>query len=502
MSLWRKSLADSDDAKNYLKNRGLKADTVNRFGLGYAPDAWGALRDGLAKEDVGLLVRAGLLRESSKTHEGVGGGESGKYYDYFRSRIMFPVFDERSRLCGFGGRVLNDDEPKYLNSPETTRFSKRRLLFGLAQAQEAARKKNRLLITEGYMDAIMLSQPVLRKAWRQWERRRQCNRWKRPCESPTISFLPLTEMKPAGEAVGKALEGLLPALADGTSAFFLFLPAGEDPDSFVRTHGAAAFEEKITTAPSLQKYLPDWLLQLTPDGSEEGKASAALKEGERLLRLINPSRAPYLKKLLTQHLAERFGVPQNTVLKAVSRPILRRGRAVYKMHPSSLLFKFLCCLATRPNLVKILQEDSIPLTGDDEAAKTVADVLSRLRWEEDVETRDIVRMLNSEGLESLAEQVHQSAKSLYLLSGSVGRGVLENEGLSLAERESLSIKSIKNRHSEGFLDSGEHCYDIEAEFHLFILALWKEYNIRTGSERRQWLDKIKKEAAKFPMAIK
>ena len=86
------------------------------------------------------------------------------------------------------------------------------------------------------------------------------------------------------------------------------------------------------------------------------------------------------------------------------------------MHPSSLLFKFLCCLATRPNLVKILQEDSIPLTGDDEAAKTVADVLSRLRWEEDVETRDIVRMLNSEGLESLAEQVHQSAKSLYLLS--------------------------------------------------------------------------------------
>ena len=117
------------------------------------------------------------------------------------------------------------------------------------------------------------------------------------------------------------------------------------------------------------------------------------------MRLINPSRAPYLKKLLTQHLAERFGVPQNTVLKAVSRPILRRGRAVYKMHPSSLLFKFLCCLATRPNLVKILQEDSIPLTGDDEAAKTVADVLSRLRWEEDVETRDIVRMLNSEGLE-------------------------------------------------------------------------------------------------------
>ena len=91
---------DSDDAKNYLKNRGLKADTVNRFGLGYAPDAWGALRDGLAKEDVGLLVRAGLLRESSKTHEGVGGGESGKYYDYFRSRIMFR-FLTSARVCAF-----------------------------------------------------------------------------------------------------------------------------------------------------------------------------------------------------------------------------------------------------------------------------------------------------------------------------------------------------------------------------------------------------------------
>ena len=223
LSLWRKSLADSDDAKNYLKNRGLKADTVNRFGLGYAPDAWGALRDGLAKEDVGLLVRAGLLRESSKTHEGVGGGESGKYYDYFRSRIMFPVFDERSRLCGFGGRVLNDDEPKYLNSPETTRFSKRRLLFGLAQAQEAARKKNRLLITEGYMDAIMLSQAGFAESVATMgtaATMQQMEKALRVADNIVFAF----DGDEAGRrAVGKALEGLLPALADGTSAFFFVL---------------------------------------------------------------------------------------------------------------------------------------------------------------------------------------------------------------------------------------------------------------------------------------
>ena len=448
LSLWRKSLADSDDAKNYLKNRGLKADTVNRFGLGYAPDSWGTLRDGLAKEDVGLLVRAGLLRESAKSREGVGGGESGKYYDYFRSRIIFPVFDERSRLCGFGGRVLNDDEPKYLNSPETPQFSKRRLLFGLAQARETARKKNRLLITEGYMDAIMLSQAGFAESVATMGTAvtmQQMEKALRVADNIIFAF----DGDEAGRrAVGKALEGLLPALADGVSAFFLFLPAGEDPDSFVRRHGAAAFEEKIAAAPSLQKYLPDWLLQLTPLGSEEGKASAALKEGERLLRLINPARAPYLKKLLAQHLAERFGVPQKTVLQAVARQTPRRGRANYKMRPESRLFNFLCCISVRPELVNTLKEN-IPLPGDDEAAKIIAGVLSDLNKEMDVERSNVARMLDDEGLKSLAEQVRESVK----------------------RRFSVNKK-------------------IEEDFELLTGALWEEHDKRTGSERKQWLDKI------------
>ena len=242
---YRAQLKDAPRAIEYLKQRGLTGAIAARFGIGYAPDAWQPLASVFDRYDEPALETAGL----------VIAGEGGKRYDRFRDRIMFPIHDSRGQVIGFGGRVLGDGEPKYLNSPETPLFSKGRELYGLFLARQAIREAGTVVVVEGYMDVVALAQhgvdyavatlgtsttPAhVQKLFRQSDRVIFC-----------------FDGDAAGrKAAWRALENALPVLADGKNAGFLFLPDGEDPDDFVRRRGKEAFEALVNAAVPASEFL-------------------------------------------------------------------------------------------------------------------------------------------------------------------------------------------------------------------------------------------------------
>ena len=294
---WRRLLSETPLAQEYLKQRGMTGETAAWFSLGYSANVWRGLEGFLPDYNGDLAVRAGLVRE-----------KEGRRYDYFRGRVMFPIFTSPTRLAGFGGRALGDGEPKYLNSPESPLFDKGRVLFGLPQAADAARRRNRLIVCEGYMDAVMLSQAGFRESVATMgtaATAAQMEKAARAADNIIFAF----DGDDAGRAAAwRALEGILPALRDGKSVSFLFLPGGEDPDSFIQKRGAAAFEDLTKQAKSLGAYAPERLLEISQGDTDEGRRSGAARQAALLLSMVNGERAPFLRDILRKTFAQRIGV--------------------------------------------------------------------------------------------------------------------------------------------------------------------------------------------------
>ena len=224
---WRKHLKETPRAVAYLKGRGLSGQIAKRFGLGYAPDGWRNLASVFPKYDDPLLAESGLVIQ----------GDDDKRYDRFRDRIMFPIRNVKGECIGFGGRVLGDGTPKYLNSPETPVFHKGRELYGLFEAREALHSAGYVLVTEGYMDVVALAQLGFPNA---------VATLGTACTPDHVQklfkFTDAVVFSFDGDAAGrraarKALEGALPYATDTRSIKFLFLPAEHDPDSYIRAHG-------------------------------------------------------------------------------------------------------------------------------------------------------------------------------------------------------------------------------------------------------------------------
>ena len=266
---YQRELAKSDKARAYFESRGLDAETISRFGLGYAPDQWDALKTalGTSAQRMALLEKSGLVKS----------GERGKY-EYFRNRVMFPIADRRGRTIAFGGRILEkteDSGPKYLNSPETTLFHKGQQLFALWQVRQAHAKIPRLIVVEGYMDVIALFQHGVTQAVATLgtaTTRDHAELLFRNCADVYFCF----DGDRAGRgAAWKAVESVLPRMRDGRQAFFLFLPEGEDPDSLVRSEGQGGFEERLKSATPLSEF---FFANLSSDvnlASLDGKARLA-----------------------------------------------------------------------------------------------------------------------------------------------------------------------------------------------------------------------------------
>jgi len=239
--------ANAGEAVDYLKQRGLTGEIAARFGLGYAPAGWNNLLDHLGrnKQQTGLLLKAGMITQKS----------TDRHYDRFRNRIVFPIEDHRGRVVGFGGRAIGEEEPKYLNSPETPVFHKGSELYGLYRARGAIKDAGKAVVVEGYMDVVALSQfgvgytaATLGTA----TTRTQLERVFRHTDEIIFCF----DGDRAGrEAAWRALETALPCLQEGRQIAFLFLPQDEDPDSIVRAEGKEGFEARLAEAVPLPEYL-------------------------------------------------------------------------------------------------------------------------------------------------------------------------------------------------------------------------------------------------------
>lgn len=303
---YKRELRTHPEAKRaveYLKKRGLTGVIAKDFDLGFAPPGWDnlikALGDSDDKRD--LLMKAGMLVEN----------DSGRIYDRFRDRVVFPIRDQRGRVIAFGGRVLGDDKPKYLNSPETGIFFKGRELYGLYQAKQANRKLQRVLVVEGYMDVIALAQHGITNASATLGTATSATHLQRIYRlCPEIVFC--FDGDEAGrKAAFRAMENALPCMEDGRQARFLFLPEGEDPDSAVRTGGAEQFETLLDNATPLETFLFDSLAEGIDISSMDGRARLS-KKALPYLRTLPEG---IYRQLMFQALAERTGLTTDTLMK-------------------------------------------------------------------------------------------------------------------------------------------------------------------------------------------
>ena len=267
------NLADDPRARAYVQGRGIDARTCANFALGYGPDAWDALLNRFGSGDIERrrLLQVGLVIERDTR----GGERAAGLYDRFRDRLMFPIRDSRGRVLGFGGRVLDQGEPKYLNSPETPLFHKGRELYGLYEARQARADFKRLLVVEGYMDVVRLHQAGITYAVATLgtaTTQEHLNKIFRITSELVFCF----DGDRAGrQAAWRALENALPLARDGRELKFLFLPEGHDPDSLVAAEGRDAFEMRLQDAVPLSEYL---VRQLTVDlDLERDESRAKLK---------------------------------------------------------------------------------------------------------------------------------------------------------------------------------------------------------------------------------
>ena len=284
---------DRQRAVDYLKGRGLTGESAARYGLGFAPPGFDNLMTGLSLDNDGVEkgVECGLLVRREDT---------GRTYDKFRDRIMFPIRDSRGRTIGFGGRVLGDGKPKYLNSPETPVFHKGEELYGLWEWRQSKDKSGQLFVVEGYMDVIALAQHGINNAVATLgtaTTEEHARKLFRQVDEVVFCF----DGDNAGRrAAWRALESALPALEDGKQARFLFLPDGEDPDTLVRREGREELLALAARAPGLSQYLFDHLSEGLDLGSVDGRA--------RLARLAMPvlglARGEAYKRLLRKELSE------------------------------------------------------------------------------------------------------------------------------------------------------------------------------------------------------
>ncbi len=256
---YRLQLKAQPKAIDYLKRRGLTGQIAARFGLGYAPPGWKTLAGVFPAYDDPLLEESGLVRQRETSGEGSdappGQAPDRGRYDWFRDRVMFPIRAVSGEVIGFGGRVLDDSKPKYINSPETPVFSKGRELYGLFEARQALRDKGYALVVEGYMDVVALAQSGFPNAVATLGTActaEHVQKLFRFTDNVVFSF----DGDAAGRrAAGRALEAALPHATDLRTVRFLFLPAEHDPDSYVRELGAEAFESQVTQAVPLSRQL-------------------------------------------------------------------------------------------------------------------------------------------------------------------------------------------------------------------------------------------------------
>jgi DNA primase len=304
--LFQQQLKSSERAVNYLKQRGLSGEIAKKFKIGYAPDGWDFLTSHLGKspDNLNSLIKTGLIVNK----------ENNKTYDRFRDRIIFPITDQRGRIIGFGGRILDQGEPKYLNSPENTVFHKGFELYGLYECKQALRKIDRIIVVEGYMDVVALAQHGINYAVASLGTATTTEQIQKTFRT-THEIIFCYDGDSAGKkAAWRALENTLSEIRDGMIAKFLFLPEKEDPDTMVRREGKDAFEQRIKNAATLSEFLFEHLKAESDLSTQEGKAQLANKANKLIQKMHNS----LFKDLLIEELSSLVGLSHQHLESKIS----------------------------------------------------------------------------------------------------------------------------------------------------------------------------------------
>ncbi|EKT58160.1 DNA primase [Providencia burhodogranariea] len=329
----------ANKAKDYLSQRGLSVEVIEHFSIGFAPPGWDNLlkKFAVAPDSRKQLDEAGMLVTNDKGH----------MYDRFRERIMFPIRDRRGRVIAFGGRVLGDAIPKYLNSPETDIFHKGRQLFGLYEATQNSSELAKLLVVEGYMDVVALAQYGIRYAVASLGTSTTAEHIQLLYRSTDTVVCCYDGDRAGREAAWRALENALPYLTDGRQLRFMFLPDGEDPDSLVRKEGKEVFEERMNDAKTLSSFLFDSLVPQVDLKTQEGRA----KFSKLAIPLIKQIPGETLRLYMAQELGNFIGIPDiSQVLAMIDRESTESvGYQAPKLKPTTMRI-LIALLVQNPNL--------------------------------------------------------------------------------------------------------------------------------------------------------
>ena len=394
-----RSHTDASTTIAYLKQRGLTGEIAAQFDLGYAPTGWDNLSSTAGNEEkLDLMVKAGLISKR----------ESGGHYDRFRARVIFPIHDSKGRVIAFGGRLLDEGEPKYLNSPETPLFHKGSELYNLHRARSAIAQQQMSIVVEGYMDVLALAQHGIDHCVATLGTATTTTHLQRLFRlAPSIVFC-FDGDRAGRDAAGRALEIALPLLESGRQVSFLFLPDGEDPDSVIRDQGADTFRTLIDSATPLPDLLFDTLLNQTDLTRMDGKA--------RLATLARPliSRVPEgpLRELMQQRLSDLTGVaPSGLGGLATTPPTVPHKRASTRSKRLSPLATAISVLVQRPQLATGLDlPTAVVDTQDDPGVQLLTKVHGLARENPQLTTASLIERFRGDEqqptLEKLASRNH------------------------------------------------------------------------------------------------
>ena len=387
------TLARDERAREYVARRGLDQETVEGFGIGYAPNSWNEVlrRFGGNDEARRALADLGLIVERDRGQV----RDAERHYDRFRDRIMFPIRDGRGRVIAFGGRILDQGEPKYLNSPETVLFHKGRELYALYEARRSRTNLKRLLIVEGYMDAVRLHQYGINYAVATLGTATTPEHFKRIFRVVSEVVFAFDGDRAGRAAAWRALQNALPEARHGREIRFLFLPEGHDPDSLVGEEGAEAFERRLDSTVTMSDYLMRELTEQTEQGGSfdpAGKARFSESAGPLMTKLPDG----VYRDLLVERIARVVGVPiarleaewsarkpaySDEMTGAVSTPPEIPGRARTSAGRGSLVRQAILGVLTFPALaLEVTQAERSALDESDEpGANLLRQLLDELR---------------------------------------------------------------------------------------------------------------------------